>query len=108
MGLQSRGPRDTDEYVENETRWNQDRSRVTRRKFRMVDWAKMPQVQQAWGEMVREHGLTQELRDIDRVFGTLCRPASLILSLDKSRKLFGWRGFVDSSEALLEVLQDLR
>jgi hypothetical protein len=66
-------------------------------------------VQQAWRELVKEWDLTQELKDVDRVFGfldgTLCRPAPLYFSMDKSRKL-GWHGFVDSAEAILEVFKD--
>ena len=55
---------------------------VTKRKFKMSDWAKKEEVQKAWKELAEEHGLTQkELKDVDRVFGfldgTLCRHSPL-------------------------------
>ncbi|CAK4031005.1 hypotheticalsprotein [Lecanosticta acicola] len=111
-GIESKGPQDGEKYDEFETRFvprGYGPKGITRRKFSTVAWAKKPEVQQAWSELVREHGLTQELKDIDRVFGfldgTLCRPAPLLFSMDKSRKL-GWHGFVDSSEAMLDVFRD--
>ena len=97
----------------------------------MVAWARRPEVVQAWRELAIKHNLTsQELRDVDRVFafldGMICRPAPVnfrsvperifptaqltpadfVDSMDKARKL-GWHGFVDSSESLLEVFDDL-
>ncbi|KAK1073108.1 hypothetical protein LTR74_002074 [Friedmanniomyces endolithicus] len=113
-GVEARGPRDGEEYVESETAYNPrgyGGKGVTRRKFRLADWAKRDEVKKAWAELAEEHGLTQkELVDVDRVFGftdgTLCRPAPLSFSMDKSRK-FGWHGFVDSTESLLEVFRDL-
>ncbi|PPJ55560.1 hypothetical protein CBER1_05367 [Cercospora berteroae] len=111
-GIDSKGPQDGDRYVEYPSRFNPrgyGPKGMTRRKFRMVDWAKKPEVQEAWKEIVKEHGLTQELKDVDRVFGfldgSLCRPAPLLFSMDKSRKL-GWHGFVDSSEAILDGFKD--
>ncbi|KAK1093762.1 hypothetical protein LTR48_001668 [Friedmanniomyces endolithicus] len=105
---------DGEEYIESETGFNPrgyGGKGVTRRKFRLADWAKREEVKKAWAELAEEHGLTQrELVDVDRVFGftdgTLCRPAPLSFSMDKSRKL-GWHGFVDSTESLLEVFRDL-
>ena len=84
---------------------------VVGRKFKISDWAKQDSVQKAWSELAQEYGLSQtQLTDIDRVFGfldgTLCRAGALNMSMDKSRKL-GWHGFVDSSESLLEVFDDL-
>ncbi|KAK3066566.1 hypothetical protein LTR53_017034 [Teratosphaeriaceae sp. CCFEE 6253] len=113
-GLESKGPQDGDSYVENETPHNPrgyGQKGVTRRKFRLADWAKRDEVKKAWAELAEENGLTQkELLDVDRVFGftdgTLCRPAPLSFSMDKSRK-HGWHGFVDSTESLLEVFKDL-
>ncbi|KAK0366932.1 hypothetical protein LTR91_002882 [Friedmanniomyces endolithicus] len=113
-GVEARGPRDGYGYVESETAYNPrgyGGKGVTRRKFRLADWAKRDEVKKAWAELAEEHGLTQrELVDVDRVFGftdgTLCRPAPLSFSMDKSRKL-GWHGFVDSTESLLEVFRDL-
>lgn len=59
----------------------------TLRKFKMSDWAKKDEVQKAWGELVKENGLTQkELTDVDRVFGfldgTLCRHSPLNFRYD--------------------------
>lgn len=61
---------------------------VTRRKFKMTDWAKEKEVQEAWAAIAKENGLSQkELVDIDRVFGfldgTLCRSAPLSLRFVK-------------------------
>ena len=58
---------------------------VTKRKFKMSDWAKKDEVQKAWGELAKENGVTQkELVDVDRVFGfldgTLCRHSPLNFS----------------------------
>ncbi|KAK3697271.1 hypothetical protein LTR37_017584 [Vermiconidia calcicola] len=83
---------------------------ITKRKFKLADWAKRDDVQKAWSELAQENGLKQtELKDTDRVFGfldgTLCRHSPLNFSMDKSRKL-GWHGFVDTSESFLEVFDD--
>jgi hypothetical protein len=82
---------------------------IVRRRFSMVEWAKRPDVQRAWEELREEHGLAQ-ITEVDRVFafldGTLVRAGALLFSSDKARKL-GWFGFVDSSEAILEVFEDL-
>lgn len=76
-----------------------------------MDWAKRPEVQDAWKKLAEKHDLRQkELTDVDRVFGfldgTVARAGPLNLSMDKSRKL-GWHGFVDSSESLKSVFGDL-
>ncbi|EMC98635.1 hypothetical protein BAUCODRAFT_119950 [Baudoinia panamericana UAMH 10762] len=113
-GIEPKGPQDGDEYTATETRFNPrgyGPKGVTRRKFSVVDWAKRDGVQKAWRELAQEHDLSQkELVDIDRVFGflqgSLCRPAPLYYSMDKSRKL-GFHGFVDSTESFLEVFDDL-
>lgn len=83
-GIESKGPQDGDKYTETETRFvprGYGPKGITRRKFRLVDWAKKPEVQQTWRELVKQYDLTQDLHDIDRVFGfldgTLCRPAPL-------------------------------
>ncbi|TKA61401.1 hypothetical protein B0A55_11557 [Friedmanniomyces simplex] len=105
-GIESKGPRDGEEYVGNETAYKP-------RGYggKGGDEEERDEVRKAWAELAEEHGLTQkELVDVDRVFGftdgTLCRPAPLNFSMDKSRKL-GWHGFVDSTESLLEVFRDL-
>ena len=75
------GPQPTEECTASETAFvprGYGPKGVTRRKFKMSEWAKKSDVQKAWSELVQEHGLTQkELVDVDRVFGfldgTLCR-----------------------------------
>jgi len=79
-------------------------------RFTLMDWAKRPEVAQAWKEIAAQNGLVyKELTDIDRIFGftnwLLLRESPSLLSMDKSRKL-GWHGFVDSTECTLEVLND--
>ena len=82
---------------------------VVRRRFSMVEWAKRDEVKKAWEEMRKEYGLA-EIKEVDRVFafldGTLVRAGALLFSSDKARKL-GWTGYVDSTEAILEVFEDL-
>jgi len=113
-GIEWKGPDPAAKYMEKETRFcprGYGPKGVTRRKFTLVDWAKQERVRNAWKELAEQHGLTEkEFKDVDRVFGfadgSLCRPAPLLFSMDKSRKL-GWHGFVDSSESLLNVFEDL-
>jgi hypothetical protein len=84
-GIESQGPQDGDKYISNETPFNPrgyGPKGITRRKFRMSEWAKKDEVKEAWAELAEQNGLTQkELVDVDRVFGfldgTLCRPAPL-------------------------------
>jgi hypothetical protein len=53
-------------------------------RFTLANWAKTPEVQQAWAEIAEKHGLREkELRDIDRVFGF----ADLLLALTYSISL---------------------
>jgi hypothetical protein len=112
--MQSQGPQEGSEYTATETRFNPrgyGQKGVTRRKFTMVQWAKREEVQVAWKEMCDEHGLSMpEEKELDRIFGfldgTLCRPAPLLFSPDKARKL-GWHGYVDSCDALRETFDDL-
>jgi hypothetical protein len=86
-GVEWKGPEveEGQKLIETTTRFNPRGyagKGMTRRKFRMVDWAKRAEVGEAWKELAKEHGLAEsELRDVDRVFGfldgTLCRPAPL-------------------------------
>lgn len=82
---------------------------VVKRRYSMVEWAERSEVKAAWEELREEHGLA-EIKEVDRVFGfldgTLVRAGALLFSSDKAKKL-GWFGFVDSSEAILEVFEDL-
>lgn len=80
-----------------------------RYRFRLVDWAKQEKVQNAWEELVLKHGLASgklQDMDIDRIFaftdGSLLGN-SIDLTMNKARK-FGWHGFVDSNDAIKEVL----
>ena len=78
-------------------------------RFRLVDWAKQDKVQKAWEELVSKHGLTSgklQDMDIDRIFGFTdgsLLGATLDLTMNKARKM-GWHGFVDSNDAIKEVL----
>lgn len=78
-------------------------------RFRLVDWARQDKVQKAWEELTEKHGLTggklQDM-DIDRIFGFTdgsLMGTSLDLTMNKARKM-GWHGFVDSNDAIIEVL----
>ncbi|KAJ4371581.1 hypothetical protein N0V83_004800 [Neocucurbitaria cava] len=78
-------------------------------RFTLVSWAKQEKVQKAWEELTKKHGLTggklQDM-DIDRIFGFTdggLMGSPLDLTMNKARKM-GWHGFVDSNEAIREVL----
>jgi hypothetical protein len=78
-------------------------------RFTLVDWAKQASVQRAWEELVAEYGLkVARLQDMDveRIFGFTdggLMGAPLDLTMNKARKM-GWHGFVDSNDAIREVL----
>lgn len=113
-GLESKGPQAGGEYAEKQTRFaprGYGGKGITRSKFSMVEWAKRQDIQDAWGKMATEHGLSMpDKSELDRIFafldGSLCRPAPLLYSPDKGRKC-GWHGYVDSCEALKETFEDL-
>ncbi|KAF1845481.1 NAD dependent epimerase/dehydratase family protein-like protein [Cucurbitaria berberidis CBS 394.84] len=78
-------------------------------RFRLVDWAKQAKVQRAWEELNSKYDLTggklQDM-DIDRIFGFTdggLMGSPLDLTMNKARKM-GWHGFVDSNDAIKEVL----
>jgi len=81
-GIAYKGPQDGDKYTETETPFvprGYGSKGITRRKLDMVEWAKRDDVKKAWGELEKEHDLTQkELVDIDRNSG--CLDVSLCLS----------------------------
>lgn len=114
FGVQSQGPQEGVEYTSAGTRFNPrgyGGKGITRKKFSMAEWAKRDDTQKAWKELADEHGLSMpEEGELDRIFGfldgTLCRPAPLLFSPDKARKL-GWHGYVDSCDALRETFDDL-
>lgn len=77
--------------------------------FSLVNWARQEKVQRAWTDLTAKHRLTggklQDM-DIDRVFGFTdgsLMGTSLDLTMNKARKM-GWHGFVDSNDAIQEVL----
>ncbi|KIM93846.1 hypothetical protein OIDMADRAFT_45980 [Oidiodendron maius Zn] len=80
-------------------------------KFRLTEWAKKPEVREAWKVIAKQNDLTiKELRDTDRVFGFADFALSVSwsgsnLSMSKARQL-GWHGFVDSTQSLREVFLD--
>ena len=80
-------------------------------RFTLVDWARQGRVQKAWHELTQKHDLTgdslQEM-DIDRIFGFTdgsLMGTPLDLTMNKARKM-GWHGFVDSNDAILQVLEE--
>lgn len=80
-------------------------------RFRLVDWARQTRVQNAWAELKTKYSLigeNLENMDIDRIFGFTdgsLMGTSLDLTMNKARKM-GWHGFVDSNEAIIEVLRE--
>ncbi|KAI4624546.1 hypothetical protein J4E83_004221 [Alternaria metachromatica] len=78
-------------------------------RFTLTDWAKQEKVQNAWEEIISKHGLKVDKlqnMDIDRIFGFTdggLMGSSLDLTMNKARKM-GWHGFVDSNDAIREVL----
>ncbi|KAH7346027.1 NAD dependent epimerase/dehydratase family protein-like protein [Pyrenochaeta sp. MPI-SDFR-AT-0127] len=78
-------------------------------RFKLVDWAKQEKVQKVWEVLTSKHSLTggklQDM-DIDRIFGFTdgsLLGTTLDLTMNKARKM-GWHGFVDSNDAIKEVL----
>ncbi|KAK8153585.1 NAD dependent epimerase/dehydratase family protein-like protein [Phyllosticta citrichinensis] len=81
-----------------------------RLRFSLVEWAKRPEVQQAWKEIASEHGLvTTELTKVDEVFSVLEMTLSSALcanmSMDKARSL-GFFGTVKSTDSMLKVVEE--
>ncbi|KAL1884844.1 hypothetical protein Plec18167_001499 [Paecilomyces lecythidis] len=79
-------------------------------KFTLAEWAKKPEVQNAWKEIAAKHDLRQkELWDTDRVFGftdaAITWPYPISFSTTKAKKL-GFFGFVDSYESIFKVLNE--
>ncbi|KAF2642750.1 hypothetical protein P280DRAFT_273298 [Massarina eburnea CBS 473.64] len=81
-----------------------------RLRFTLVEWAKRPEVQRAWEEILHKYEMkdTKKLQDmnIERVFafadGSLMG-GTQDMSMNKARKM-GWCGFVDTNECIKEVL----
>ncbi|KAJ5378624.1 hypothetical protein N7509_011743 [Penicillium cosmopolitanum] len=79
-------------------------------KFTLAEWAKRPEVQNAWKEIVAEHNLRNiALEDVDRVFGFtdfgLSVSYPVVQSMAKAKKL-GFFGFVDASETIYRTLEE--
>ncbi|KAI1846416.1 hypothetical protein JX265_011905 [Neoarthrinium moseri] len=112
-GVDWKGPDPEATYVERQVPHNPrgyGSNATVRQKFSLTEWAKGPEVQEAWEKIADRHDLAcRELKDVDRVFafldGSTTRAGPLLLSMDKSRKL-GWHGFVDTSESLLSVFDN--
>lgn len=97
--------------------------------FTFTQWAKQPEVQEAWKQIADKNGLVQkDLGNVDRIFGFLdgmmlmsyplyfrsvhldCGRSWIeangdAYSTDKARK-HGFFGMVDSQECILEVFND--
>lgn len=80
-------------------------------RFTLVDWARKPEVQAAWRELITQHNLKiakLEDMDIDRIFGFTDGSffsGPMDMCMNKARKM-GWHGFVDTNECMREVLDD--
>ncbi|KAL4813662.1 hypothetical protein BDW67DRAFT_192712 [Aspergillus spinulosporus] len=78
-----------------------------RYKFTLVEWARRPDVKEAWKAIAKEHQLRHaELWDTDRVFGFTDAAIScshpIHFSTTKTKKL-GFFSFVDSMESIFKV-----
>ncbi|KAK7552503.1 hypothetical protein IWX49DRAFT_129680 [Phyllosticta citricarpa] len=79
-------------------------------RFFSVEWAKRPEVQQAWRDIATEHGLVnKELTRVDETFMvldlTLACAMNSAMSMDKARSL-GFFGTVRSTDSMLKVIGD--
>lgn len=85
--------------------------KTIRMKLTFVDWARRPDVQRAWAEIIEEYNLKVaklEDMDIDRIFGftdSAFMGGPVDMSMNKARKM-GWHGFVNTNECMREVLDD--
>ncbi|KAJ7198984.1 NAD dependent epimerase/dehydratase family protein-like protein [Mycena pura] len=83
---------------------------ITRQRYTLAQWAKKPEVRQAWRELAEEHGLVdKELRDEDRIFGfadIVLAQVRLGYNMDKVRRM-GFFGTVATAECMFEVFEDL-
>ncbi|KAL9113161.1 MAG: hypothetical protein Q9227_002773 [Pyrenula ochraceoflavens] len=116
-GLDCITPPDNAEYMEIEAPYNPrgygPKAKV-RVRFSFAQWAQKPEVKRAWRELHDEYGLRGPAEFSDEeiqkyfsfldvffvVFGTM------LMSTDKAHKL-GFHGYVDSSQSILEVLDEL-
>ncbi|KAI9659752.1 MAG: hypothetical protein M1831_003650 [Alyxoria varia] len=89
---------------------------TVRTTFTMSSWAKQPHIRTAWRDLAQQKDLTtaakQLLEDDDRIDslfgcadGWLGRSFQVIYGVSKRRKM-GWFGYVDSVEALKDVMDE--
>ncbi|RVD33465.1 SDR family oxidoreductase [Mesorhizobium sp. M4A.F.Ca.ET.020.02.1.1] len=78
--------------------------------FTFSEWARRPEVQEAWAELASRHGLMPaRLTDIDRIFGLLDYILSAVpqlLNADKVKRL-GFFGTVSSYESYRSVIEEM-
>ena len=80
-GIEWKGPNTSAEYSEVQSRFvprGYGPKGAVRRRFKMADWAKRPEVAQAWKDVAKQYDLREkEFREVDRIFafldGTLCK-----------------------------------
>ncbi|KAF2461897.1 NAD dependent epimerase/dehydratase family protein-like protein [Lineolata rhizophorae] len=112
-GTEAKHPDDNAKYMEMKSPYSPPprgygEPGLTRVSFTLAQWAKQPEVLQAWKEIAKEHDLMdKELHDQDRIFGfadgvSMRHP--LLLSSAKLRKL-GFLGYVDTIDSVREVFE---
>jgi hypothetical protein len=79
--------------------------------FTFESWASEPAVLKAWEEIRHKFNLQQSpFDDVQKNFGLLdaeiLTPWSRSINMNRSRKL-GWNGFVDTNEAIKEVIGEM-
>lgn len=87
---------------------------VTRTSFSLLEWSEDPEVQAAWKEIARQHGLLldpfKDAATRAQIFAmsdsAIIGGWALSLSMRKARKL-GFHATVDSYESMFHTLRDL-
>ncbi|KAK3045450.1 hypothetical protein LTS18_013800 [Coniosporium uncinatum] len=79
-------------------------------KFSLTQWAKQPEIQDAWKDIAEKNDLAEKgFRDIDRIFSftdaAVAWGQQINFSMDKARSM-GWHGHVSSYECIMETFQD--
>jgi hypothetical protein len=83
---------------------------VVRYTYTMAEWARQPEVREAYAKIAKKHGLDPHVIDqSDRIFGfadtLVLAPSSATFSYDKLRK-FGFMGAVNSTEAFFATIRE--
>ncbi|GAO50907.1 hypothetical protein SAICODRAFT_91654 [Saitoella complicata NRRL Y-17804] len=85
---------------------------VAKMSFTLAQWARAPEVQEAFNKLAKEQGLdtwAMKEENIDAVFSftdyAICWSWPLMLSMDKARK-YGFFGFVDSYDSYLATFEE--